>query len=70
MLALAAYRRRLCPGCGGDLEETTAPENEDRFIHEPPLQCARCVGFARASEAYQDQPRPHTFLHLVKLKRG
>jgi hypothetical protein len=70
MLALAAYRATRCPGCGGDLSETTAAENEDKFWHEPPLQCYRCVGFARASQVYADQQHPHTFLHRVKLKRG
>lgn len=70
MLALGQWRKRICPGCGGDLAETTAPENEDRYVPELPLQCARCVGFARAAEPYQDQQHPHTFLHQVRLKRG
>jgi hypothetical protein len=65
MLALSMRRETRCPSCGGDLTQTTAAENEDRYRHELPLQCHRCVAFARAHEAYADQPRPHTFLHLV-----
>jgi hypothetical protein len=68
MLALAAYRQRRCPGCAGDLEETTAPANEDRYKYDLPLQCFRCVAFARATKAYQDEPHPQTLLHLVKLR--
>jgi uncharacterized protein with PIN domain len=70
MLALAAYRKTRCPNCGGDLGETTAAENEDRYLHEPPLQCFRCVGLARSAEAWKDRDHAHTYLHLVKLKRG
>lgn len=70
MLALAAYRKRICPGCGGDLAETTAAVNEDRYKPELPLQCHRCLGFARAAETYQEEKHPHTYLHRVKLKRG
>lgn len=70
MLALHAYRRTRCPGCGGNLEETTAAENEDRYKHEPSLQCHRCEEFARTADEYRDHPHPHTFLHLVSLKRG
>jgi hypothetical protein len=65
MLALGLHRAGRCPGCGGDLAVTTDPENEDRFRHELPLQCQRCVAFARAGEAYEDQPRPNTFIHRV-----
>lgn len=72
MLALAAYRKMLCPSCGGNLAETTAAENEDRYQAELPLQCHRCVGFARAAKRYEDEPMNQTLLHLVRLrpKRG
>lgn len=65
MLALAMYEEDRCPGCGGSLSVTTAPENEDAFRHQPPLQCFRCVGFARGHEAYKDEPHPQTLIHLV-----
>ncbi len=65
MVALGLYRKGRCPGCGGDLAVTTDGKNEDRFLHELPLQCYRCVAFTRAAEAYVDQPRPNTLIHLV-----
>lgn len=65
MLALKAYRDTRCPHCGGNLTETTAAENEDRYEHELPLTCHRCVAFARAHEAYEGERRPHTLIHLV-----
>lgn len=68
MLALRMYREGRCPYCGGDLAQTTAAANEDRYQHELPLECFRCVAFARAHEAYANQPRPQTFIHLVKAK--
>lgn len=68
MLALAAYRRGRCPGCGGDLAETTNPDNEGRYQRDLPVQCFRCLEYARAADAYQDQPHAHTYLHVVRLK--
>lgn len=70
MLALKAYRDSRCPSCGGNLAETTKAENEDRYVHDLPLVCHRCVAFARAHETYADQPRPHTLIHRVKPPRG
>ena len=72
MLALAAYRAGLCPNCNGRLDETTAPENEDRYAAELPLQCHRCKAFAVVHDNYKDEHHSHTFLHLVRLrpKRG
>lgn len=65
MLALREYRRSRCPNCGGNINVTAAPENEDKFRHLPPVQCFRCVGIAQSHEAYRDQPHPQTLLHLV-----
>lgn len=65
MLALAMYRATRCPHCGGDLAVTTAPENEERFRAEPPLQCFRCLAFARDHADYSDERHPQTYLHLV-----
>lgn len=69
MLALARFRADCCSQCGAQLEETTDPKNEDRYEHLNPLQCHRCVGLSRARAAYEDQPHPQSFLHLVRLKR-
>jgi hypothetical protein len=71
MLALAAYRRGLCPGCGGELAETAKPEHEDRYRHRPPVECHRCVGFTRGREAFQDHPHPEALIHRVpRIPRG
>lgn len=65
MLALHAYRARRCPGCGGDLNVTTASENEDGYRNELPLTCFRCVAFAQAHKVYAEEPHPHALIHLV-----
>lgn len=65
MLAYKRYRDDRCPGCGGDINVTTASENEDRYRHQPPLQCFRCVAFARSHEAFREEPHPLTLIHLV-----
>jgi hypothetical protein len=65
MLALDLYRKGRCQQCGGDLLVTTDAANEERFKAALPLQCFRCVAFARSHEAYTDQPHPHTLIHLV-----
>lgn len=72
MLALAEYQQSRCPGCGGDLAETTAPGNEGRYRRDLPVQCFRCLEFARAADVYRDEPHPHTLMHQVILrpKRG
>lgn len=70
MLALAEYRAGQCPNCNGRLVETTAPENEDRYHAELPLQCHRCKAFARVHDRYQDETHSHTYLHRVRLRRG
>lgn len=65
MLALKVYRDNRCPGCGGDLNVTTASEHEDEYRHQPPLQCFRCVAFAQAHQEYAEQPHSQTLIHLV-----
>jgi hypothetical protein len=65
MLALRMYRLSLCPACTGDLNVTTAAENEERFHRLPPLQCFRCLEFARSHDEWSDEKHPLTYLHLV-----
>lgn len=65
MLALKVYRDGRCPSCGGNLNVTTASENEDRFRPLPPLQCFRCVGFGHSHKAHEDNPHPNSLIHLV-----
>lgn len=68
MLALKAYRDGRCPGCGGDLNVTTASEHEERYRHQPPLVCFRCVAFSQAHQAYGDQQHQGALIHLVPQK--
>ena len=65
MLALQLYEETRCPGCGGNITVTTASENEGKYRHDLPLQCFRCVAFGIGHDAYADQPRPESFIHLV-----
>jgi hypothetical protein len=68
MIALNIWRANRCPGCGGDLSVTTKPENEERFQPELPLECFRCVAYARSHEAYEKYPRPQAFVHQVPAR--
>lgn len=69
MMALADYRALRCPHCGGNLEESTDPANEDRYRHLDPIQCYRCLENARAEREYAEHPFPLTLLHRVELRR-
>lgn len=65
MLALKVYRDSRCPGCGGDLAITTASENEERFRHQLPLECYRCIAFARSHKQQEGHLYPLSLIHLV-----
>lgn len=65
MLALQIYEENRCPGCGGDLNVTTAAEHEDAYRHQLPLECYRCQAFARSHKAQESHPYPHSLIHLV-----
>ena len=69
MMALADYRASRCPHCGGSLEETTDPANEDQYHRLDPVQCYRCLEYARADKEYAEYPFPFTLLHRVQLKK-
>jgi hypothetical protein len=49
MLALAEYRVGLCPGCRGDLAETTT---HAKWNPLPPLQCHKCEALAVQQDQY------------------
>jgi hypothetical protein len=68
MLALQSYEDSRCPGCGGDINVTTASENEGRYRHQLPLQCFRCVAFAQSHKAQEEQPYPLSLIHLVQQR--
>jgi hypothetical protein len=67
-LSLLAYEANRCPGCGGDLHETTDPEYLWR--PEPPVVCLRCVGLEAAVKQHEKDPRHRAMLHHVaKVKK-
>jgi hypothetical protein len=41
-----------CPGCGGQLDETTHPHNEDAYEAEPPTRCFKCDALMREQEKF------------------
>jgi hypothetical protein len=50
-----AYEEMLdnqCPGCGGQLDETTDPDMEGEYVGSPPTRCFRCDAIAVAQEPY------------------
>lgn len=70
MVALALWRERRCPGCGGDLADTADPANDDQYRYHPPLQCFRCVAFSQSHEVYDTEPHPRSLIHLVPQRPG
>jgi hypothetical protein len=75
MLALAAWRDSRCSGCGGDLVETTAEENDGTpgngaYLPLLPIRCHRCTALAQSEETYRkaDTPHPHALIHRVELR--
>jgi len=50
-----AYEEMLdnqCPGCGGQLDETTDPANEGEYEGSPPTRCFKCDALLAAQEPY------------------
>lgn len=73
MLALAEWRDSRCRGCGGDLAETTSPDNDGSpgnagYRALPPVRCHRCTALAASEAEYQDSPHPHALMHVVELR--
>lgn len=59
MLALKLYEdTRLCPMCGGPIEECTNVENEMRYKVDPPTRCHKQTAILRAMDDDWDK-RPH-----------
>ena len=65
-LALHDYEADQCPGCGGQLSITTAPEAEERFAPGPSYRCHRCTAMAQAAELRKDAPSPTALLHTAR----
>lgn len=55
-LALLEYEDGCCPGCGGHLEETTAPEAEFAYRDPGPMRCHKCVAVGHAKRKFADEP--------------
>lgn len=69
-LALAEWESSRCPGCNGDLEETTNPANEDRYAADAPVRCFRCSALQDRQAEYDDHPnRRAQVLWPVTLRR-
>ena len=66
ILALEDYEAGLCQGCGGDLAETTKPENQGRYVGRIAAVCHRCV--ARDVAADNNHPHPNALTYSVELK--
>jgi hypothetical protein len=68
LLALADYRRLLCPcGCGHLAEESLKPENEGRFRVGPPVRCQARTATLLATKAYEESPTPGALLFAAEL---
>jgi hypothetical protein len=70
VFALQDYEAELCPGCRQPLEETTAAENEYRYMPGPAIRCHRCTATEQASKAYEDSPAPSALLIPIHLREG
>ncbi|WP_326565073.1 hypothetical protein VSH64_24845 [Amycolatopsis rhabdoformis] len=56
------FEALTCNGCGGYLPETTDPENEARYLTEPPHRCHRCTSIAAKQENYQKAKHPNAYV--------
>lgn len=64
--ALQAYEAQDCPGCGGQLSETTAAENETRYRTKVSALCHRCVSREVAAKRVE-HPHPDALLYTTEL---
>lgn len=53
-----------CPGCGGQLDETTDPAHEDDWHAHDPVRCFRCDARMTKQEKYTEVNK-HTGKPLV-----
>lgn len=52
-LALLDYEADRCPGCGGQMRETTAPDSAGRWDAGLPHRCHACTALSVAQAPYQ-----------------
>lgn len=67
-IALIEYESDKCPGCGGQLEETTDPKTEGRWKVPYPTRCQRCTALASAQEKYRQTFHPQALLWTAELQ--
>lgn len=77
MLAYEELLDNQCPGCGGQLDETTDPAHEHEWHAPPPTRCFKCDAKLRAQERYAAAndntgkplvPRPQALLWEVRRR--
>jgi len=68
MLALAAYRRGLCPLCGRPLEECTAQDADGAYTVPPPTRCHATTALMVAQERYRDTPQAGALLWVAERR--
>src|SRR3954468_9041312 len=56
-MALAMWESDLCPQCRQPMSETTARENEGRYVPHPAIRCHYCTASRAAGEQYHDSPQ-------------
>jgi hypothetical protein len=67
-LSLLMWEAALCPGCRHPLAETTAAENEERYVVPHPIRCHRCTATEQAQERFQDMLSPSALLIPVEFR--
>lgn len=67
-MALAVFEADACPGCGGQIAETTSPENEERYEAKIQAKCHRCYALAIVQAQAEKLPNPGSLLIGATLK--
>lgn len=66
-VALALEEAEQCPGCGGNIDETTDPANEYGYEINV-VRCHRCHKQQRELQSYADEGDPSGLLVAATLK--
>jgi hypothetical protein len=67
-VAYGAWEADRCPGCNGQLTETTDPANEEMYDAGVQARCHRCTAIDIAQDAAQHAPRPTALLLGARLR--
>lgn len=67
--ALADWEADQCPGCGGNLAETTKREHEYAYVPDSAREalCHRCVGHTIAGSRYAEHPHARAMMIPLRL---